>query len=132
MAGMGASEGQGDGVNMRAASPWDALLRPQQRRLMEPGAAPDARQPSTKVATLLALLAERDSATTLTLSVCADLTSRQVWGLLKAPLDFGQVHFADGRWSLSRSFAGRDIERAATLLRSKGWRVAPPRRHLDE
>ncbi len=112
-------------MSMAAATPWDALLRqaPQPRRL--PDAHPTDR-PGTKLATLLALLAERDSATTLTLSVCTDLTSRQVWGLLKAPREVGQVHFGGGRWSLSRSFAGRDIERAAKLLRSKGWLVKPP------
>lgn len=112
-------------MSMVAATPWDALLRqaPQPRRL--PDVQPTAR-PVTKLATLLALLAERDSATTLTLSVLTDLTSRQVWGLLKAPREVGQVHFAGGRWSLSRSFAGRDVERAAMLLRSKGWLVKPP------
>lgn len=110
---------------MVAASPWDALLRQATQPRRPSGVQPKDR-PGTKLATLLELLAERDSATTLTLSVCADLTSRQVWGLLKAPRDVGQVHFADGRWSLSRSFAGHDIERAAKFLRSKGWRVTPP------
>lgn len=112
---------------MAAASPWDALLKPPPRRgpaAVEP-CATEAKE-GTKVASLLAELAARDSATTLTLSVCADLTARQVWGLLKGPRDIGQVRFAAGRWELVRTFAGRDIERAAALLRDAGWRVQRP------
>ena len=109
------------------ATPWDALLRAVPRRSglsrqevlsWKPG--------GTKLAALLAVLAARDSASTLTLGACAELSSRQVWGLLKAPRAAGQVRFESGRWSLVRSYAGRDVERAAALLRSRGWTVEPP------
>lgn len=109
------------------ATPWDVLLRAPRIRLQpasdEP--APQAKA-GTKLARLLDELAQRDSATTMTLSVCAELSSRQVWGLLKAPREIGQVKFVAGRWSLVREFPGRDVERAAALLRSRGWSVAPP------
>jgi len=109
------------------ATPWDALLRPRSRRAaVDPCATIDSKA-GTKVGLLLGELAARDSATTLTLSVCADLSSRQVWGLLKGPRDIGQVRFANGRWELAREFAGRDLERAAALLRDAGWRVERPR-----
>ena len=119
---------------MPTASPWDALLRlrPVRRPLAiapQPGAT-EAR-PGTKLAGLLAVLAEHENATTLTLAVCADLTPRQVWGLLKAPRASGQVRFEAGRWTLVPGFAGRDVERAAALLRSLGWRVDPPRARVS-
>jgi hypothetical protein len=108
------------------ASPWDALLRGTPVPLRDESAdAPDTK-PGTKLAGLLAELAGRTDATTLTLSVCCDLTSRQVSGLLKAPRECGQVRFDGGRWSLVREFAGRDVERAVQLLRDRGWRVEPP------
>jgi len=71
-------------------------------------------------------LAMCGTATTLTLADRADLTSRQVWGLLKAPRALGQVRFDGGLWDLVDGFAGRDLERAAALLRDHGWRVEPP------
>ena len=110
-----------------AATPWDCLLRQPPQR-MSPRVDPDEQmaQPGTKLARLLAVLAERGSCTTLTLSACTDLESRQVWGLLKAPRAIGQVEFVDGRWQLVHGFAGRDVERAAALLRDLGWRVLPP------
>lgn len=112
---------------MMTASPWAALLSGEPIRLTPSSEAVEPLLRSgTKLSGLLALLAERDSATTHTLSVCADLTSRQVWGLLKAPRDFGQVRFDAGRWSLVREFAGRDVERATALLRDLGWRVEAP------
>lgn len=67
-----------------------------------------------------------DSATTATLCVCCDLDSRQVWGLLKAPRERGQVKFAGGRWALNDNYRGAAVERAAELLRSRGWTVNPP------
>lgn len=109
----------------RPAGPWDALLRSGPQRLGDAVPEPDAK-PNTKLAGLLAELAKHDSATTLSLAVCADLDPRQVWGLLKQPRAIGQVVFEAGRWHLVRTFAGRDIERAAALLRNAGWRVTPP------
>ena len=108
------------------ATPWDALLRcgPQRMTPRAEDSAMEARS-GTKLAGLLAELAECGSATTLSLAVRADLTPRQVWGLLKAPRAIGQVRFEGGRWKLVCGFRGRDIERAAALLRRHGWRVEP-------
>ena len=109
-----------------SAGPWDTLLHLREPVRLPPTAAPPESRAGTKTASLLAELAARGSATTLTLSVCSDLTPRQVWGLLKQPRAIGQVRFESGRWSLVEGFAGRDIERAAALLRSHGWLVEPP------
>jgi hypothetical protein len=108
------------------AGPWDALLRGPRHRMTPPADDAPASRAGTKLSTLLAELDQRIDATTLTLAVCTDLTPRQVWGLLKAPRACGQVRFEDGRWSLVREFAGRDVEKAAALLRARGWAVQPP------
>lgn len=84
------------------------------------------RQGTTKTARLLAELADRTDADTITLGACTELSCQQVWGLLKAPRACGQVRFEAGRWSLVRDWAGRDVERAAKLLRELGWRVERP------
>jgi hypothetical protein len=108
-------------------TPWDALLHPTPRR-PAPVAGEGALQarPGTKLAALLAELAGCESLPTLALALRADLTPRQVWGLLKAPRTAGQVRFEAGRWALVHDFAGRDVQRAAELLRAHGWRVQPP------
>jgi hypothetical protein len=87
----------------------------------------DAAPAGTKIARLLDELARVRSATTASLCACAELDSRQVWGLLKTPRNRGQVSFYDGRWSLNHDWHGNHIERAAALLRSRGWTVTPPR-----
>lgn len=109
------------------ASPWDVLLRGPRIRIQPDRAEQDADvKAGCKLARLLDELGQRDSATTLTLCACAELSSRQVWGLLKGPREIGQVRYAEGRWSLVRGFAGRRVERAAALLRAQGWHVVPP------
>lgn len=110
------------------AGPFDALLHTDPQR-MTPRADDDCAteaRPGTKLSRVLAELAVCGSATTLSLAVRADLTQRQVWGLLKAPRSIGQVRFQAGRWELVQGFAGREAERAAALLRDLGWRVEPP------
>ena len=108
------------------ASPWDALLRPAPIRL-EPRAHPvGAAQVVTKTAAVLAELAARKSANTLSLAVACDLTPNQVWGLLKQPRALGQVAFEGGRWTINNEFPGAEVQRAVDLLRGKGWRVIPP------
>lgn len=102
-----------------SATPWDALLVPPMRRIDE---FTDAARPDTKLASLLRQLSDRD-ATTLELANLEDMTSRQVWGLLKAPRACGQVQFESGRWSLAPDFHGRDVQRAIALLRDRGWIV---------
>jgi hypothetical protein len=111
----------------RVASPWDALLRaPRPPSAVSAAGDITSARPGTKLALLLAELAEACTATTLRLAVCTDLTPRQVWGLLKAPRSRGQVTFHAGRWQLVAGWHGSDVERAAALLRSRGWRVEPP------
>lgn len=111
----------------RLAGPWDALLHVAPLRMTPRGddGAVEARA-GTKLAGLLAELQACGTATTLSLAVRCDLTQRQVWGLLKAPREIGQVRFGGGRWEIAHGFAGRDMERAAALLRERGWRVEPP------
>jgi hypothetical protein len=104
------------------ASPWAALLNPQTRWV---DVDCDDR-PGTKLAGLLRQLSDRADATTPELASLAGMTSRQVWGLLKAPRDCGQVQFVTGRWSLATDFHGRDVQRAVALLRNLGWLVEPP------
>jgi len=108
------------------ASPWAALLHSTHGRHATSAAIDSEGRPATKLGTLLNVLAERHDATTITLSVCTDLCPRQVWGLLKDPRSCGQVRFDNGRWSLVSNFPGRDVLRAAELLRKNGWRVKPP------
>jgi hypothetical protein len=93
------------------ATPWDALLRPS-RATPAPlaGEGPLQARPGTKLAALLADLAACESMHTLDLAHRAGLTSRQVWGLLKAPRTAGQVRYDAGRWALVRDFAGRDVQ----------------------
>jgi hypothetical protein len=110
-----------------AASPWDVLMKAPRFAIADSlkkskGGAPAG----TKLDRLLAVLATVESATTLSLSVQTDLSSQQVWGLLKEPRACGQVQFAVGRWYLVKGFAGRDVERAAALLRRSGWQVVSP------
>lgn len=109
------------------ASPWDALLHVAPLRMTQRAddCGTEARA-GTKLAGLLAELAACGTATTLSLAVRCELTPRQVWGLLKAPRQVGQVRFCDGMWGMVHGFAGRDVERAAALLRDCGWRVEPP------
>jgi hypothetical protein len=86
----------------------------------------DAR-PGTKLASLLRQMSGLPGDTSSELASLAGMTSRRVWGLLKAPRDYGQVQFADGRWSLASDWHGRDVQRAIALLRNRGWRVEPPK-----
>jgi hypothetical protein len=115
-------------VTAQQASPWDVLLRAPRYCRAQPAdeASTPARRQGTKLAGLLALLAESSSLPTLALAVRADLTPNQVWGLLKQPRALGQVTFEDGRWTLVRDFAGNDVVRAVQLLQDKGWRCTPP------
>ena len=107
------------------ASPWDALLRAAPAcRSAE--ASPEATEskPGTKLAGLLEELATRESATTATLAVCADLEPRLVWGLLKTPRDRGQVRFEAGRWSLVAGARVCRAGRGAGSSTAAGARVA--------
>lgn len=113
---------------MTQPTPWDVLLRSRPVRMRaEEQPMPERGRPGTKLAGVLAQLAEVGSATTLSLCARTDLEARQVWGLLKAPREAGQVRFEAGRWSLNRNWRGREIERAARLLRDAGWMVREPR-----
>lgn len=113
-----------------AATPWDALLRspltPIRLQPFDGRPEPQQAREGTKLALLLAELAQVESATTLSLCVRAELEARQVWGLLKAPRDTGQVSHSKGRWTLNRAWRGREIERAVAVLREAGWTVIEP------
>ena len=111
---------------MSTATPWDALLKAPPMRLAPPSVDDVDAKAGTKLAGLLHELASLRSAPTLTLCVSCDLTPRQVWGLLKAPRQRGQVAFDGQRWSLNTHYAGHQVERAAALLRDLGWTVEPP------
>ena len=102
-----------------SATPWDGLLPSASRTspLVQSG---------TKVAVLLNALHKFGESTTTHLCHYSGFSSRQVWGLLARPREVGQVRYEDGMWSLVTGFAGADVERAAALLRSKGWRVEAP------
>lgn len=108
------------------ASPWDVLMKAPPIDMTSMVTNTGAEPTGTKLARLLAVLATVESATTLSLSVHTDLSSSQVWGLLKVPRACGQVKFSVGRWYLVKGFAGRDVERAAELLRERGWQVVAP------
>ena len=118
------------------ATPWDALLRrPLEPIRLRPSPADQdgSQRPreGTKLARLLAELAQVETATTLSLCVRAELDARQVWGLLKTPRDTGQVSFSGGRWTLNRAWRGREIERAAAVLRQAGYTVIEPDRRTS-
>jgi hypothetical protein len=106
---------------MRAARP---IRMGQRAQPLEPSSSTTSA--GTKLGSLLDALAARDSATTTTLCACCELDSRQVWGLLKAPRAMGRVRFEAGRWSLNPDYRGAAVERAAELLRARGWTVIPP------
>lgn len=75
---------------------------------------------------LLRILSISGSLPTQELAERADMTSKQVWGLLKTSLRVGRVVCAHGRWLLVPDFPGCDVARAVELLRRKGWLVQPP------
>lgn len=108
------------------ASPWDVLLKAPPMRVAPAVRHPDGPAPGTKTDLLLSILRGHASLPTLALAVRADLTPRQVWGLLKAPRAAGEVVFDGGRWAVVPDFPGRAVQRAAELLRSRGWMVEPP------
>lgn len=121
-----AVEGPLDATVGRDAGPWDALLRAPRRGLTPLEDSTQAARARTKLASLLDELATVEGLPTAALGVRCDLDSRQVWGLLKAPREAGQVRFDGCRWSLAADYPGRDVQRAADLLRAKGWLVTPP------
>lgn len=116
---------------MLTASPWDALLKLREPITLQSFSAPHLHQhqpleSGTKLALVLNAIGA-DHRTTLSLAISCDLTTNQVWGLLKAPRADGQVNFDGERWSQVLAYPGRDVMRAARLLRSKGWIVEPPK-----
>jgi hypothetical protein len=82
---------------------------------------------SSKTAELLGML-ERRPMNTFSLASEAGITSRQVWGLLKYHKDRGRVRYCpeSGIWECETAQEVEAIQRAARLLRSKGWKCTPP------
>lgn len=85
-----------------------------------------AEYPDTLTGRLLALIDEHGPVATWVLMENLNLTSRQVWGLLKVPRERGQVRNDERGWSLNPDYLGHDVALAVDLLRSKGWTVTPP------
>lgn len=80
--------------------------------------------------TLLGLLDCNGPMTTRDLCDAVGLThTKLVWGLLKQHLDSGQVRYTAilKLWELNRDFPGRDVQRAADLLKSHGWTCIAPK-----
>jgi len=88
----------------------------------------DMARPGTKTLELLSALAH-SPASTNSLAETTSLTQRKVWGLLKQPRDKGMVTYSpdSGIWQLNREYEGPAIDRARSLLESKGWVCVPPR-----
>jgi hypothetical protein len=118
------------------ANPFDQLIRLSKGRRVKPrmpAPAPAQRQVTgTKVATLIDYLREAGPASTATLRGLIGLESTNlVWGLLRAPLERGEVHYADGYWSASETYDEErraELRAAAQMLRRAGWSVREPAR----
>lgn len=76
---------------------------------------------------LLRLIDMNDALSSADLARATNLTTKQVWGLLKAYRAAGIVNFVHGLWSLNRdSISQREINAAVRLLRSHGYQVTEP------
>lgn len=102
-------------------NPFAALIREPAPRVVR-DIAPD----SSLTRTLLHLIDCNGPMSTNELADAGAMTSKQVWGLLKAPRALGQVRYVECLWELDRDFPGADVVRACELLRDKGWKVTPP------
>lgn len=102
-------------------NPFDQLIQLADR----PAPAP-ADHPDTLTGRLLALIEAHGRISTAVLADAANVTSRQVWGLLKVPRQRRQVRYDERGWSLNSDYLGHGVALAVELLRSKGWTVTPP------
>lgn len=85
-------------------------------------------------------IAEDGPISTVDLCKALDITSRQVWGMLKARLIAGDVTNKRGLWScqerliddwyekIDEQLAAKQEAEAAALLTSRGWACYPPQR----
>lgn len=64
--------------------------------------------------------------TTPELGAACGLSSRQVWGLLRAPLESGRVVRIGDAWAINHEWRSQQVVQAAALLRAHGWEVKAP------
>lgn len=60
------------------------------------------------------------------LGAACGLSSRQVWGLLRAPLESGRVVRIGDAWAINPEWCSPQLAQAAALLRAHGWTVCEP------
>lgn len=76
---------------------------------------------------LLRLIDMNGALSSADLARATNLTTKQVWGLLKAHRAAGIVIFVHGLWSLNRdAVSKREINAAVSLLRRHGYQVIEP------
>jgi|JI6StandDraft_1071083.scaffolds.fasta_scaffold432413_1 hypothetical protein len=111
-------------------NPFDQLLRTATaapKPLSRKASAVTARANGTTLTShLLHLLDLNGPMSTAEIGEAANLTTRQVWGLLKSQRAHGLVTYEDQLWSLNRQASTLDEARAAAVLRAAGWTVVPP------
>lgn len=102
---------------------------------------PPLREGYSRTQALLDHIAEAGPISTVDLCHALDLTSRQVWGMLKQPRDTGKVTYEHGMWARTGHeiadwqaeidgavMAAREAE-AVALLTSRGWTCIKPGAH---
>ena len=103
-------------------------------------AMPPLREGYSRTQALLDHIADEGPISTADLCQALEITSRQVWGMLKQPLQAGKVAHDRGLWSRSAqtlndwhaaidaaAMAERETE-AVALLTSRGWTCVAPTR----
>lgn len=81
---------------------------------------------NTRTQELLDYISQHGMVTTKTLCGAFGISSRQVWGMLKAPRNAGKVTCFDGLWELSSAHDDRKVHEAVALLEGLGWSCFPP------
>ena len=98
------------------------------------GAAP-AEQPEikglNKTDRMLVLLQNHGRLTAEQLTTMMNLDLRLVWGLMKGPLERGQVHRVGSAFELNEAFIPTKVIKAVALLRGLGYQVEPPARQAN-
>lgn len=82
----------------------------------------------TKTDHMLLLLKTHGRLTAEQLTTLMDLDLRLVWGLVKGPMERGQVLRAGGAFELNEDFISTKVTKAVALLRGLGFQVEPPER----
>lgn len=109
------------------AQPFDQLLRLSEARQATPVRGAQACPDGGPLRLLLCLLDCHGPMRTTELADAAELSTKAVWGLLKAPRARGQVEFENGLWEQNADYLGPDVRQVVELLRGLGWTCQPPR-----